>query len=740
MRRGDPQFLNRRHQGREHQLRASNAPQRDPLKVFVGSIPGDMDQQSLKAYFSKFGRISNIKLTFKTKHVNRGYCIVSCADRATYDLLLAQKIQLKGRRLECRPYMKDSQLVAFRQSYNLRRVYVYNILAKISDEEVKALFERKIGPVENAYCIRKQVGGGSGGRGGRPGKKKKKDLVFGFVLFRREEDAQQAVRVAYLTYKGSRIKIKPFEAKHQAGEAAAARREGGGSRGGRRDGGRGFEEGEGFDAFQGGDRVARGLDLSSEGDMGFEGPEDLEMQIRRYQRFKRSQRGDGGGSGGHGDHRESGQPPIPVNAPKNEKFENIDNFGPSGGNRRRRPVYHRQGSDQTGRSGLPLFSAAQEQRFLSNQKNQNSGLSASFGDNMGQRGPQQNPEAPSNPHKFGELGQNVQTGSNSIFDRIRPASRFYDQADAEDPSRGLEYAGEGSRMLVGGFGEEKIESSSFGENRQNLGNKASLGYPRYNEEHSGGFRNREEHRMRPSGHYPYENQKNQKNTKNQLFEPEEDAGRHQDAQRDHHQHQHSKNHHQGPYTSQRAGNRPDQEYSRQGDFHIPGQYTTNNNVPQPHQSPLNTPQAPHPAPESRIYQNQIQPETSNNNPLRRDPEALQRRRAELRSLTDLFSVNRDTRPISGLCCQESTAVARNHPSWNIRLNLPFQSAQSRKGGQAESRDLQIEQQRPQKFIFEKRPPQLTEGLYSGLRMFRSSPEIGQYEGNNKADLDEQFGL
>jgi hypothetical protein len=51
------------------------------------------------------------------------------------------------RRLEIRPHLSDSALAKFRASYNLRRVYVYNINAKLTDEEIGIAFEEKIGPV-----------------------------------------------------------------------------------------------------------------------------------------------------------------------------------------------------------------------------------------------------------------------------------------------------------------------------------------------------------------------------------------------------------------------------------------------------------------------------------------------------------------------------------------------------------------------------------------------------------------
>jgi hypothetical protein len=108
----------------------------------------------------------------------------------------------KGRALECRPFMKDSRLQKFKDEYNRRRVYIYNVDPRMSDGEVTQLFAREVGPVENAYCIRNN---------GKKGKKR--GLIFGFVLFEEQADAERAVRREFFRFGRDTIKVKKFKKK-----------------------------------------------------------------------------------------------------------------------------------------------------------------------------------------------------------------------------------------------------------------------------------------------------------------------------------------------------------------------------------------------------------------------------------------------------------------------------------------------------------------------------------------------
>lgn len=168
-------------------------------KVFVGCIPGDINELELNTFFNFLGNVEYINLHYKNAVVNAGYCIVTCLDQETFRKLLEYPVIFKNRKLECRPYLERSELEGYKKVYNQRRIYIYNVLRITTDSQIKELFERNIGPVENAYCIRKQFQA-----------KEKKKVMFGYVLFRRQEDARKAVEMGSLNFRGQIIKVKEF--------------------------------------------------------------------------------------------------------------------------------------------------------------------------------------------------------------------------------------------------------------------------------------------------------------------------------------------------------------------------------------------------------------------------------------------------------------------------------------------------------------------------------------------------
>lgn len=169
------------------------------FKVFVGCIPGEVEESTLKRFFRSLGNITGLSIKFnnQAQKVNAGYCIVNCKDEKTFKKLTTGPIYFHDRKLECRPYLDKSQLGSYKEDYNLRRVYIYNILEKTTDMQMKAMFERVVGPVENAYCIRDKV-------------KNKNSLIFGYVLFKEKIDAQRAVKMKRISFRGQNIKIKEF--------------------------------------------------------------------------------------------------------------------------------------------------------------------------------------------------------------------------------------------------------------------------------------------------------------------------------------------------------------------------------------------------------------------------------------------------------------------------------------------------------------------------------------------------
>lgn len=116
------------------------------------------------------------------KRVNAGYCKIFCALESTFKKLLNQKIVYKNRKLEIRPHLSDKALAKFREGFNLRRIYIYNVNPHFTDRDVETAFE-SVGPVDSAYCIRKN-----------DALNRKNNIpMFGYVLFKEQVTAEKAI-------------------------------------------------------------------------------------------------------------------------------------------------------------------------------------------------------------------------------------------------------------------------------------------------------------------------------------------------------------------------------------------------------------------------------------------------------------------------------------------------------------------------------------------------------------------
>lgn len=190
------------------QNRLKGGPEK--FKLFIGSIPGDAKKGDLLSFFSSHGTVLDITIPKKaTSNVNAGYCLLTCADKNTYNHLLTITIYYGQRRLEIRPHLTDRALTKFRSEYNKRRVYIHKFKETLKDHEVKSLFEEAFGPVESAYIIKNDKN-----HTNSPSKLPK----FGYVLFQHEQDALRALNSGILKKDELIIYIQHYAVKNKEKE------------------------------------------------------------------------------------------------------------------------------------------------------------------------------------------------------------------------------------------------------------------------------------------------------------------------------------------------------------------------------------------------------------------------------------------------------------------------------------------------------------------------------------------
>lgn len=124
------------------------------LKLFIGGFKCETTQKEISNFFEKKGPCKiELKMKRKSKKISLGYCYLRTKDQKMYHQLLNKgKVQFEDRMVEIKPYLKGEDLDSFYEAYNARRVQVYNLPEKISNDQLKDFFS-KYGLVENAYTI-----------------------------------------------------------------------------------------------------------------------------------------------------------------------------------------------------------------------------------------------------------------------------------------------------------------------------------------------------------------------------------------------------------------------------------------------------------------------------------------------------------------------------------------------------------------------------------------------------------
>lgn len=178
------------------------------LEIFVGGLPSHTTAPMLKSYFKKFGQVKKAKPQGWKSGAKRcrGFGIVRCGDRQTYDRILATMHNFEGRTIECKPCLKKSELARYNQELSHRKAFIGNLPSGTSSSELQELF-KEVGNVEMAYVVQKR--GGRGNKG------------IGYVTFSTKEGCERAVQKGRFRLRGKQIlcaqyQNKGFEEKKKA--------------------------------------------------------------------------------------------------------------------------------------------------------------------------------------------------------------------------------------------------------------------------------------------------------------------------------------------------------------------------------------------------------------------------------------------------------------------------------------------------------------------------------------------
>lgn len=193
-------------------------------KIFLGSLPGNSDEQELLDLFSLYGQVSKVKLKKRKRGVCTGHGYLICQSDETFRNILSCSSQYvyKGREIDVMPFLYKDSLKSHQETFNRKRISVSNIPLEATSEDLEELFEQ-MGEVHKAFIIENKellVHKKKKSKRKRKGKwsKKKKPTQRGFVIFKDERTSDWVVKEKIFLF-GVELKLE-FYVKNSTEEQA----------------------------------------------------------------------------------------------------------------------------------------------------------------------------------------------------------------------------------------------------------------------------------------------------------------------------------------------------------------------------------------------------------------------------------------------------------------------------------------------------------------------------------------
>ena len=176
-------------------------------KMFIGCLPAESSEKELYSYFSKFAKISNLKLKYRSNNLCAGHGSFLCEEPHKVEILTDSSHFYRGRSLECRPFFSGEELREYRKKFNRRRVYVGNLPPNTTDLRLFEVFSR-FGELVRAYTANNPD---------------KRGRTFGFVVFRSEGVSGDLIGRDDLFMDGYRLEINGVTNKREIRGGAGRR-------------------------------------------------------------------------------------------------------------------------------------------------------------------------------------------------------------------------------------------------------------------------------------------------------------------------------------------------------------------------------------------------------------------------------------------------------------------------------------------------------------------------------------
>ncbi|KAF0553303.1 subunit of cleavage factor i [Gigaspora margarita] len=171
-------------------------PPHDEGKMFIGGLNWETTDESLKAYFSQFGEVTDcIVMRDPNTSRSRGFGFLTFVDPSVVNTVLVKEHQLDGKIID------PKRAIPREEQEKTEKIFVGGIAPEVTEEEFKDYFSQFGHVIDATLMVDRDTGRPRG---------------FGFITFDSSEPVEKAMNRQDLEIRNKQIEVKRAMPKHKS--------------------------------------------------------------------------------------------------------------------------------------------------------------------------------------------------------------------------------------------------------------------------------------------------------------------------------------------------------------------------------------------------------------------------------------------------------------------------------------------------------------------------------------------
>lgn len=189
-------------------------------KICLVGLSVDYTKKEILDHLQSLFPTAKLDLAMKLKknNKNRGWATLTTEKERFKKLILEmKKFNLKGKNFFAKDFLEKDDLHKFQDDFNRRKIFVNKVPLEITTTQFRSFFEH-FGELEDAFVVTT--------------KNKKLALNYGFLIFRKREEAEELLKLEVVDFQGSEVTVERFRCRQTQEDQEMARNKTGGEVGG----------------------------------------------------------------------------------------------------------------------------------------------------------------------------------------------------------------------------------------------------------------------------------------------------------------------------------------------------------------------------------------------------------------------------------------------------------------------------------------------------------------------------